>query len=234
MEIEGASRHRVIRCLGRGANGVVHEAEDLQQGGRRVALKTLQRRDPEALMRLKCEFWALADVRRSVRAGRRRAALVLHRRAHRRRGLPFLAPALRREAERRGHRRARTHRAARCPGAESRRPRPIAERLPEARAGHRSPSRAWPAVPGSQAGQRPRHPRGPRGGAGLRGRHRRAGARQHHPGRRPHHRRHRRVHGAGTGRVGPRRPRRRLVRLRRDALRGAHPGACPSKATRSR
>lgn len=63
MEFQGTSRYRVVRCLGRGANGVVYEAIDHEQGDRRVALKMLQRRDAEALMRIKREFRALADVR---------------------------------------------------------------------------------------------------------------------------------------------------------------------------
>jgi tRNA A-37 threonylcarbamoyl transferase component Bud32/tetratricopeptide (TPR) repeat protein len=59
----GTTRYEVLRALGQGANGVVYEAIDREQGGRRVALKTLQRRDAEALMRIKREFRALADVR---------------------------------------------------------------------------------------------------------------------------------------------------------------------------
>lgn len=59
----GTTRYQVVRALGQGANGVVYEAIDRLEGGRRVALKTLQRRDPEALMRIKREFRALADVR---------------------------------------------------------------------------------------------------------------------------------------------------------------------------
>lgn len=63
MEFQGTSRYRVVRCVGQGANGVVYEAVDREQGDRRVALKMLQRRDAEALMRIKREFRALADVR---------------------------------------------------------------------------------------------------------------------------------------------------------------------------
>lgn len=59
----GTARYEVVRQLGAGGNGVVYEVRDLEQGGRRVALKTLQRRDAEGLMRLKREFRALADVR---------------------------------------------------------------------------------------------------------------------------------------------------------------------------
>lgn len=60
---QGTTRYTVVRALGQGANGVVYEAIDREQGDRRVALKMLQRRDAEALMRIKREFRSLADVR---------------------------------------------------------------------------------------------------------------------------------------------------------------------------
>ncbi|MEW5737640.1 MAG: AAA family ATPase [Myxococcota bacterium] len=59
----GNARYEVVRLIGRGANGVVYEVIDREQGGRRKALKMLQNRDPEALMRIKREFRSLADVR---------------------------------------------------------------------------------------------------------------------------------------------------------------------------
>ena len=59
----GTERYQVVRAIGQGANGVVYEAIDRHQGDRRVALKILQRRDAEALQRIKREFRALADVR---------------------------------------------------------------------------------------------------------------------------------------------------------------------------
>ncbi|GMU61262.1 MAG: hypothetical protein AMXMBFR34_30250 [Myxococcaceae bacterium] len=62
-EFQGTARYEVVRLLGRGANGVVYEVIDREQGGRRKALKMLQNRDPEALSRIKREFRSLADVR---------------------------------------------------------------------------------------------------------------------------------------------------------------------------
>ncbi len=42
--------------------GVVYEAEDLDRGGQRIALKLLKQQDPASLMRLKREFRSLVDV----------------------------------------------------------------------------------------------------------------------------------------------------------------------------
>jgi len=42
--------------------GIVYEAIDLERASRRVALKVLRSRDPDALVRIKREFRALADV----------------------------------------------------------------------------------------------------------------------------------------------------------------------------
>lgn len=58
----GTARYRVNRRLGAGGMGVVYEAEDLDRGGQRIALKLLKHQDPASLMRLKREFRALADV----------------------------------------------------------------------------------------------------------------------------------------------------------------------------
>ncbi len=59
----GTARYSLVRELGAGGMGRVYEAVDLAKNGRRVALKTLHRRDAESLMRLKREFRSLADVR---------------------------------------------------------------------------------------------------------------------------------------------------------------------------
>ena len=57
----GNSRFRLVRQLGAGGMGIVYEAED-QQRNVRVALKTLQRADPDLLYRLKREFRSLRDL----------------------------------------------------------------------------------------------------------------------------------------------------------------------------
>jgi hypothetical protein len=54
-------RFRVERIIGTGGMGVVYEAVDAERGGR-VALKTLRRMDPDALLRFKNEFRRLADI----------------------------------------------------------------------------------------------------------------------------------------------------------------------------
>ena len=62
-EFLGTPRYQLVRQLGAGGMGIVYEVLDRAQGDRRVALKVLQRRDAESLMRLKREFRALADTR---------------------------------------------------------------------------------------------------------------------------------------------------------------------------
>ena len=62
LPFAGTARYTVVRRLGAGGYGVVHEVID-QTTGARLALKTLRTDNPEALYRLKREFRALADVR---------------------------------------------------------------------------------------------------------------------------------------------------------------------------
>ena len=54
-------RFTLVRRLGAGGMGVVYEAYD-QQRGELVALKTMRRVDPLALVRFKHEFRALCDI----------------------------------------------------------------------------------------------------------------------------------------------------------------------------
>src|SRR5262249_33921850 len=54
-------RFRLIRKVGAGGAGVVYEAFDREHGSR-VALKTLRRMNPDALLRFKNEFRSLQDI----------------------------------------------------------------------------------------------------------------------------------------------------------------------------
>lgn len=54
-------RYELIKRLGAGGMGVVYQAHDLERGAT-VALKTLHRLEPEALLRLKNEFRFVANV----------------------------------------------------------------------------------------------------------------------------------------------------------------------------
>ena len=57
----GTERFRVVRQLGAGGMGVVYEAHDVEKD-ERVALKTLQTMDAEALFRFKREFRTLHGI----------------------------------------------------------------------------------------------------------------------------------------------------------------------------
>ena len=57
----GDDRFQVLRRLGQGGYGTVYEVHD-QARGERVALKTLQRLDADALFRFKKEFRLIADL----------------------------------------------------------------------------------------------------------------------------------------------------------------------------
>jgi len=63
-EMLDAVRFTLVRRLGTGGMGVVFEAYD-QQRGELVALKTMRRIDPSALVRFKQEFRGLADISHS-------------------------------------------------------------------------------------------------------------------------------------------------------------------------
>lgn len=60
--IRVSSRYELVRKLGSGGVGVVHEAVDTERG-HRVALKTLTRLDSELLYRFKREFRSICDLR---------------------------------------------------------------------------------------------------------------------------------------------------------------------------
>ncbi len=60
-EFTGTERFEVLRLIGSGGMGVVYEALDREQGNR-VALKMLKHLEPNALLRFKQEFRALANV----------------------------------------------------------------------------------------------------------------------------------------------------------------------------
>ena len=91
-----SERFEVLEAIGSGGMGVVYAALD-RVAGRRVAVKTLRKLDPDALLRFKREFRLLQDIHHPnlVRLGElieERRALVLHHGARRRRGLPRLGP----------------------------------------------------------------------------------------------------------------------------------------------
>lgn len=56
-----ADRYRLVRCLGRGADCEVHEAVDLALGST-VALKRFRAPSLAAVIQIKAEFRALADI----------------------------------------------------------------------------------------------------------------------------------------------------------------------------
>lgn len=58
--LDGNGEYRILRRLGSGGMGVVHEVEDAT--GRRMAAKTLHWPEGEEIYRLKQEFRALAGI----------------------------------------------------------------------------------------------------------------------------------------------------------------------------
>ena len=67
VPFEGTARFHVLRQLGAGGMGVVYEALDLERN-ERVALKTLNEMDADALLRFKREFRALHGIEQALRA----------------------------------------------------------------------------------------------------------------------------------------------------------------------
>jgi eukaryotic-like serine/threonine-protein kinase len=60
-EFTGTTRFELLRCIGAGGIGLVYEAVDREDGSR-VAIKTLQRLDSDALLRFKNEFRLLQGL----------------------------------------------------------------------------------------------------------------------------------------------------------------------------
>ena len=125
-------RYRILRRVGSGGAGVVYAAFDNDRG-QTVALKTLLQADSTAVYRFKKEFRTLSDIAIPIScrctARRRRAVLLLHDGADRRRGLLQVCAAVAlasgrgtaarcsRSARRRGSRPAR--RRDRAPGPQT-------------------------------------------------------------------------------------------------------------------